>query len=295
MRNEENKSMSINENDVNLSPEPAEKEILPRKRKIIKNNQLTVSVCIVCAAFMTWFVWRVMFNPLFDGAWHMKYNGSYIETYDTAEEGLDKDPSATSDIAEREIKFSQNLTYEFLDDGVCRVTLGSMSVEGTYDYGVTEQYGRVLSASVVYEYSPIFYGIYKIKTQGNIFTGRSMNLEEIPSEYETENNLLGTPENITLVRGKGELELEQIEDPEYDERLYGSWHDDGSNVTFEFTEDGHMIRSTSDGVSMDHIYTITEDNVIFAKYVVDREESYEIRYEFKNGTLYLNDTEMRKL
>ncbi len=294
MKKENNEAKTSSESDVIESSEKIEKEIRPRRRKIIRNRQLLFSVCIVCAVFAGWFVWRVFFNPLIDGTWHMKYNGVYTETYDIAEESGGIDVSATDDIAEREVKFSEDLTYEFLKDGVCRVTLGSMTVEGTYEAGTTKDYGNVLSANVVYEYSPIFYGVYKYTASGNIFTGRHLTLEEIASEFEEE-NLDVVPENVTLDRGKGELGMEPIKDAKIDERLIGKWHDDTNDVTFEFTEDGHMIRTTSDGVSMDHLYSVVSDNAIFAKYVVDTEESYDIGYEYKNGTLYINEVEMRKI
>lgn len=252
--------------------ESEEKPLLPRKRRILKNNQLLITACLTCAAVLALIVWGVFFDQSVIGTWHYTLEAE-ASTADT--------PEDTSDEAD----ITRVIEYEFRKDGTCDVTLGTMTVSGSYQLASDEDMGNLLSAAVYYGYSPVFYGTYTYKVTGNVFTGKKLILE----------NAYYAEEPQTLVKGAAKELLTPFENKKIDDRLTGKWYDSENDITYEFTSDGEMIRSTSNGLSVRHLYTIMQDNIILAKYYSEGEESYTYGYEFQDDHLYIDGFIMTKL
>ena len=252
-----------------------EKPLLPRKRKIVKNNQLAISLCLVIVALAVLFVWKAFFNHSLTGKWYYVHDGEYSETLD--------DPVASNDPIEQVTNFTQRVVYEFDDDGTCSVTLGTMSVTGGYSTYQTED-GTVLSASVYYQYMPLLYGSYKYDITGNIFTGRKLIIHGTDSSSD-----------IVLEQGEGQNPLKRYEDEKLDERLTGKWKDPEFEQYYTFTNDGHMIIEIEGRLRIDHVYTVFDDGLLLTKYYADTEQTYSYSYSFDDGDLSINGTKLMKI
>ena len=253
----------------------AEKPLKPRKRMITKNNQLVISFFIVICALLTLFVWKAFFDNSLTGQWFYVHDGEYTESLD--------DPIESNDPIEMVNKYSQRVIYEFMDDGTCSVTLGTMSVTGSYSTIQTED-GNMLSASVYYQSMPLLYGSYRYNLSGNIFTGRKLTIFGSDSIYD-----------IVLEQGVGDDPLQRYEDEKLDERLTGKWKDSTYNQYYTFTDDGHMILEINDRLKIEHVYTILEDGVILTRYYADTEQTYTYNYSFEDGELTINGSKMLKV
>ncbi len=267
---EENQSVS----DTNNADE---KPVMPRKRKITKNIQMWVTAGIACFALLFLIIWKLFFNQSILGAWNYNMEGSYTETYDAAESG---------DLpGEVKKEYSQRICYEFTNQNECIVTLGTMSVPGSFEMASTEEYGNVVSIYVANNGTPVVYGSFKYEITGNAFTGRKLQLTNV--SYDDDTQIFNS--------GKGDYPISPFEDAKIDDKLTGSWYDEKNALTYEFTSDGKMIRTSDGGLCVEHYYTVMQDNVILAKYAVDSEQSETYSYEFKDDDLYIDNYELIKL
>ncbi len=255
------------------------KPVLPRKRKITKNIQLYVSCGVVICAVLTLIVWSLFFDQNIIGEWHYNAEGSYTETSD------DPEAAESADDASETKEYNESITYEFTDDGVCRVTLGSMTLEGTYQLASTKDDGNLMSVNVVYNYSPVFYGTYVYKVKGNPFTGKKLVLTDRYSSSEDQ----------ILEEGAAEDLLVPFENGELDENLTGEWYDPVNEITYQFTPDGYMIRSTSDGFTIRNVYTVMSEGVLLVTYYSDKEQSDTLSYQYNDGVLAIDGYELTKI
>lgn len=254
-----------------------QKPILPRKRKIVKNNQLIIVLCITIVTFITAVVWSVFFNRDITGSWYYIHTGEYTESPDT----ISKDDTDIKPITHT---YTQRVCYSFDDDGVCTVTLGSMSVKGPYQI-MNSGKDSMISAGVYYQTTPLLYGNYNYTVSGNIFTGRKLTLY-------IEN---GDKSEIIMDRGDGDFSLQRFEDEKLDERLYGRWKNPDVNEYFTFKDDGHMILEIDNTIVVDHVYTVM-DGVVLAKYETDSEQSFSYNFSFDDqGRFMLNGSIMEKV
>lgn len=248
-------------NNVQTESSKTEKPVLPRKRKIIKNYQLPVTIGIVLVALLTVVVWNLFFDQTITGSWHYIKDGSYTETYD--------EPTATPDgVASVTTDYSQRVCYEFTQDGECIVTIGTTSIAGQYALYTTEE-SRILSAYVFNNYTAVMYGNYTYEVKGNIFTGKKLIITDMYSG-----------EAIELEEGEGESPLTPFEKAELDDRFTGKWRDDERGLTYEFTSDGYLTITTDDGMIVEHVYTIVEEGSMLVKYYGNSENSYSFVYSF---------------
>ncbi len=252
-----------------------EKPLLPRKRKIVKNNQLPITIGIVVAILLALFVWKAFFNNSLTGQWFYVHDGQYTETLDN--------PIETGDSIENINKYSQRVVYEFTDDGKCSVTLGTMSVMGGYSTYQTEN-GSILSANVYYQYMPLLYGSYKYDLSGNMFTGRKLTIFG--------NN---DDSNILLKQGEGHNPLKRYDDEKLDDRLTGKWKDPDYEQYYTFTKDGHFIMEIEGHLRIDHVYTVFDEGILKTKYYADTEQTYTYNYSFDDGELTFNGIKLIKV
>lgn len=265
---------SETENAVDTAKE--EKPILPRKRKIVKNVQLPIVLAIFAVALLSVIVWKMFFDQSIVGEWYYIAEGEYVETLDS--------PIESEDEASITHQYSQRVVYDFREDGVCVVTLGTTSVEGSYDLYSSAD-GNVLSAYVVYQYTPLLYGSFNYKVTGNVFTGRKLVLSDVYGEgYE-----------LVLEPGEGESPLEAYEDVEIEERLIGTWRDENYGITFEIKSDGFMVCSTDDGLIIEYAYTKFEEGTLLLKSYGDSEQAQTYTYSFDGDKTYINGSEVNKI
>ena len=274
IRDEENLTNHITENEPESEEE---KPLLPRKRKIVKNVQLPIVFGIFLAVLITAVVWSLFFNQTITGTWYYINNGEYTETFDS--------PTESSDEPEEIVhEYTQRVCYEFNEGGECIVTLGTMSVMGQYDLYSTDD-SHMLTAAVIYQSTPPLYGSYNYKVEGNAFTGKKLII-----------SAAGSDEEITLQEGKGENPLTPYEDFKGDDRLVGTWRDDDVGVDYTFTADGYFTRSSDDGLSIEHAYTVIDDGAIMTKYFGDSEQNYSYTYSFDdNNNLSINGEALTKV
>ena len=269
------------EKDINTENEENEEAVIkPRKRKIMRNTQLVVTAAIVLAMLLFVVIWQLFFNQSLVGKWHYTAAGEYEETFDNPDTSDKAEPVITN-----KESYSETMVYEFDENGVCRVSLGTMTIEGTYELMVTENEGNIISANVYMDSSPVFFGTYAYKVKGNVFSGKKLELTNVYYEDSTQ----------VLEQGGEEPELLPIENTVTDPKLTGTWYDNANDITYEFTEDGYMIRTTGDGMTVKHTYGILQDNVILTKYIARGEQSYTYSYEFVDDKLYIDGFEVKKV
>lgn len=254
-----------------------EKPLLPRKRKIVKNVRLPIVFGIFLAALITALTWKLFFNQTITGTWYYINDGEYTETFDSPTESSDEPEEVTH-------SYTQRVCYEFNDNGECIVTLGTMSVVGQYDLYSTDD-SRMFTAAVIYQYTPLLYGSYNYRIEGNSFTKKKLVI-----------SAAGSDEELTLQEGEGESPLKPYDDFKGDDRLKGTWRDDDVGVEYEFTADGYFTRRSDDGLIIEHTYSVIDDGVIMTKYFGDTEQNYSYTYSFDDdNNLSINGTALKKI
>lgn len=279
-KNDSQKDEDIKEAYDNMeseSPDEQVKTVLPRKRKIIKNVRMPIMILIVLAAFLTAVVWKLFFDQTLIGKWYYIDNGSYTESFDLPVESTDAPDEITHD-------YTQRVCYEFTDDGECIVTLGTMSVKGSYSLYSTDS-SNMFTAFVSYQETSLLYGSYHFKITGNAFKEKQLILSTPQSDEE-----------LVLKEGEGESPLRKFDDFKGDDKLVGTWYDETNDITYEFTSDGYFTRSSGDGLSIEHTYTIFEDGVLLTRYYSDTEQSFSYMYTFDaDHNLVINDETLKKI
>ncbi len=267
----------VEDNKESDAPEEQIKTVLPRKRKITKNVRLPIMIIIVLAAFLTAVVWTLFFDQTLIGKWYYIEDGSYTESFDLPTESTDTPDSVTHN-------FTQRVCYEFTDDGQCIVTLGTMSVKGTYNLYSTDN-SNMFTALVSYKDTSLLYGSYHFKITGNAFKEKKLILSTQKSNEE-----------LVLTEGEGENPLRKFDDFKGDDKIVGTWYDETNDITYEFTSDGYFTRSSGDGLSIEHTYTIFEDGVILTRYYSDSEQSFSYMYKFDaDNNLVIDDNTLKKI
>ncbi|MBQ3969621.1 MAG: hypothetical protein II685_03940 [Clostridia bacterium] len=286
---DEQNDRTVAENENEKAQKNEEKPLLPRKRRIVKNVRFPIMLGILAAVFLTAIVWKVFFDNSVVGVWSYVQNGEYVETFDAPSETEDAPEPVTT-------RYKQNVSYEFKENGDCIVTLGTMSVPGRYTIYTSES-GSMISASVTYQNTVLLYGNYKYQVKGNMFTGKKLVISGLDPNGD-----------VTLEPGEGEDGLTPFDDPKYDGRLVGKWRDSQYELEYEFTDDGHMIRTGDDGLTVKHVYTVfdneetdsdtletTKTSFILVKYIGDTEQNYTYNYEFVDDTLYIDGSKLEKI
>lgn len=255
-----------------------------RKRKILKNNPLPITAAIVLVALLSIFAWKLFFDRTVTGEWNYISESEVADTYDTAESG---DTPETDDTATVTVK--ESVTYEFKTDGTCTATVGTVTVPGTYGVGVDENGRNILSVSIIYDYTPVLYGNYPYRIEGNIFTGRRFVF------CDDEGNAL-----LTLERGRSQNQLDTFDEYRIADKLIGEWRNNDAGATYRFDDDGYMYLYVDGGLEYKMAYTVVGDDLdqagtVLCKFLSAGEQSYSYPYMFVDGVLYFNNIELTEL
>lgn len=258
----------------------------PRKRKLVKNCPLPIVLVIVIIAALSILVWKSFFDDTIVGTWSCVQVSEVTETYDTAE-AVDTADTADSSIKETTKTYEEPISFTFNNDNTCKATVGTVSIPGSYQLAVDENGNKILSVSIIYSYSPLLYGNYPYKIEGNIFTGRKLSIINSAGEAIYE-----------LDRGEQESVLTPFDEFKSDPAIVGEWKSDDLGATYKIEENGTMYLIGDTGIEYKMAYTVMEtdnQNAILCKYESFGEQSYSYAYSIEDNILYMNGEPFTKL
>ena len=265
--------------DINGSEDKAllSAEAPPKKSPVLQRTIL-ISLAIVAAAILVTVVCRLFF---FNGALNTDFFGNSKATVWHYTEANDSTADEATD-------YDYNLTF---DNGRLTVDVGTMQIVGSYTIKhITEDDAAVIkdgdskigTSMMVIENTIKFDGRYTYDVSGNMFTGKTMTLQNLSNEkkvFEFDSDAAEMPK------------IEQNGDFKKDEKLIGNWEyvDELGSINYEFTDDGYFTRTdklvdmieTVNGTytCKDGIFNYTMD--FGGLNVVSR------RYEFKDDSLII--------
>ena len=250
----------------------------PAKKSHVLQRTIIISLAIVAAAILVTVVCRLFF---FNSALDTDFFGNSKATvwhYTEANEST----------ADEATDYDYNLTF---DNGRLTVDVGTMQITGSYTIKhITEDDAAVIkdgdskigTSMMVIENTIKFDGRYTYDVSGNIFTGKTMTLQNLSNEkkvFEFDSDAAEMPK------------IEQNGDFKKDEKLIGNWEyvDELGSINYEFTDDGYFTRTdklvdTIQAVNgtytcKDGIFNYTMD--FGGPNVISR------RYEFKDDNLII--------
>ena len=265
--------------DINGSEDKAllSAEAPPKKSPVLQRTIL-ISLAIVAAAILVTVVCRLFF---FNSALDTDFFGNSKATVWHYTEANDSTADEATD-------YDYNLTF---DNGRLTVDVGTMQIVGSYTIKhITEDDAAVIkdgdskigTSMMVIENTIKFDGRYTYDVSGNMFTGKTMTLQNLSNEkkvFEFDSDAAEMPK------------IEQNGDFKKDEKLIGNWEyvDELGSINYEFTDDGYFTRTdklvdmieTVNGTytCKDGIFNYTMD--FGGLNVVSR------RYEFKDDSLII--------
>lgn len=275
----DDKKINSDEND-NFSAKDSDNETVaekPRKRKIIKNNPFPIIITIILVLLVFLLVWKFFFDKSLTGTWHYFDTYEVTETYDVAETA----DTATYDTAVRE--YTEKIVYNFNSDGSCEASIGAWTIPGEYSIYEDESGNPAVFISIIYQYQPVVYGSFNYEVKGNVFTGRSLILND---NYGLEQ---------TFSQGRGEELLKPFSDFEVDTALVGKWTNEEEGMTWTFDEKGYMVLTTSEGYVIEHVYTTMENSFVLSKTYNQQEESYSYYYAVDGDKLDFNGSYYKRV
>lgn len=233
------------------------------KKKRLIQVPIIISIVIVLAVAASFFVYKSFFNTSIVGSWVVKDTS----TADEASLGDDNTPKSY---------------YTFKEDGTASITIGSMSMVGTYSLVEnTEDGTRSLQAYI----PSVMQGEFQFEISGNAFTGRTLVLTDTyyGQSHEFASEKLIIPE------------LEPADDFKADEKLVGTWtYDDGMNkLSYEFRKDGTASINQMDTLFAEGVYSLKENQIII-KYMAYEESEMIINYVYDNNALIIDGYRFEK-
>lgn len=232
-----------------------EAPVAVKKKKLIQ-VPIIISIVILLAVVASFFVYKSFFNTSIVGSWIVK------DTSTADEATLNEDVPKSY--------------YTFEDDGKASITIGSMSMVGTYSLTESEEDGTL--ALEVYIPS-VMQGTFQYEISGNAFTGRTLVLTDTyyGQSYEFESAKLVIPE------------LKPSDDFKADEKLVGTWtYDDGYNkLSYDFRADGTATINQMDMLYAEGVYSFTDEKIVI-KYMAYEESEMIINYMFDNNALIID-------
>lgn len=226
------------------------------KKKGLLQVPIIISIAILLVVVLGFLVYKCFFNTSIVGTWSVKN-------------------TATSDeasLAEDTLKSY----YTFDKDGEASITIGSMSMVGTYSLAESEEDG---SLTVEIYIPSVMQGSFQYTVSGNAFTGRTLILTDTyyGQSYEFEGTDLVIPE------------LKPADDFKTNDELVGTWtYDDGYNkLSYDLRADGTATINQMDMLFAEGVYTYTDSQIIIT-YMAYEESEMVINYMFDNDALIID-------
>ena len=248
------------EDDLGISKEidysvDYEAPVAVKKKQLIQ-VPIVISIVILLAVIASFFIYKSFFNTSVVGSWTVKNTASADEA------SLDTDAPKSY--------------YTFKDNGEASITIGSMSMVGTYSLTENEKDGT--HAIEVYIPS-VMQGTFQYEVSGNAFSGRTLVLTDTyyGQSYEFESAKLEIPK------------LEPDDDFKVNDELVGTWtYDDGYNkLSYEFRADGTATINQMDMLFAEGVYNYTDDKITI-RYMAYDESEMIINYMFDKGALIID-------
>lgn len=226
------------------------------KKKRLIQAPIVISIVILLAVVASFLIYKGFFNTSVVGSWTVKNTAS-------ADEAVQDTDAPKS-------------YYTFKDNGEASITIGSMSMVGTYS--LTENQEDGTNAIEVYIPS-VMQGAFQYEVSGNVFSGRTLVLTDTyyGQNYEFESANLVIPE------------LKPEDNFKADEKLVGTWtYDDGYNkLSYEFRKDGTASINQMDMLFAEGVYSFTDEKIVI-KYMAYDESEMVINYMFDKDKLIID-------
>lgn len=226
------------------------------KKKRLIHAPIIISIVILLAVVASFFIYKGFFNTSVVGSWTVKNTAS-------ADEAVQDTDAPKS-------------YYTFKDNGEASITIGSMSMVGTYS--LTENQEDGTHAIEVYIPS-VMQGAFQYEVSGNVFSGRTLVLTDTyyGQNYEFESANLVIPE------------LKPEDNFKANEKLVGTWtYDDGYNkLSYEFRKDGTATINQMDMLFAEGVYSFTDEKIVI-KYMAYDESEMVINYMFDKDKLIID-------
>ena len=233
------------------------------KKKRLIQVPIIISIVIVLVVAASFFVYKSFFNTSIVGSWTVKNTASA----DEASLGNDS---------------SQKSYYTFKEDGTASITIGSMSMVGTYSLVENKEDGSLSLEAYI---PSVMQGTFNFEISGNAFTGRTLVLTDTyyNQSYEFESAELVIPK------------LKPADDFKADEKLVGTWtYDDGYNkLSYNFRKDGTATVNQMDMLYAEGVYSVTDKQIV-VKYMAYEESEMIIDYIYKDNALIIDGYEFVK-
>ena len=251
--------LGLNELDYSVDYEAP---VAVKKKKLIQ-VPIIISMVILLVVVSSFFVYKSFFNTSIVGSWIVK-------------------DTATADEASAGADNAQVSYYTFKEDGTASITIGSMSMVGTYSLVENAEDGTLSLDAYI---PSVMQGTFQFEISGNLFTGRTLVLTDTyyGQSYEFESAKLVIPE------------LKPADDFKADEKLVGTWtYDDGMNkLSYEFRKDGTASINQMDMLYAEGVYSLKENQIIL-KYMAYEESEMIINYTYEENALIIDGYRFEK-
>lgn len=218
-----------------------------------KSKALPITIIIICVvlvlAIAAGAVYIFMFSkPSLNGTWEMI-------TYSDAETGETLTGDDITDDAEKNV-----LYYTFTDDSmIMEQSTNEFRGKQEQKVSITNNEDGSYNVLITSDTSGMeFTIVYKCVTDGNLFTGETMQLN---IEDESGTALTTEAVELTKVSSVKYEEITKIENFKYDEKLKGNWLNSDYGYTYIFDEDG-IFTVKSDGMEQSFPYLIKESQIL---------------------------------
>ncbi len=233
------------------------------KKKRLIQVPIIISIVIVLVVVASFFVYKSFFNTSIVGSWTVKN-------------------TASADEASLEGDNAQKSYYTFKEDGTASITIGSMSMVGTYSLVENKEDGSLSLEAYI---PSVMQGTFEFEISGNAFTGRTLVLTDTyySQSYEFESAELVIPK------------LKPADDFKADEKLVGTWtYDDGFNkLSYNFRKDGTATINQMDMLYAEGVYSVTDKQIVVT-YMAYEESEMIIDYIYKDNALIIDGYEFVK-
>lgn len=184
----------------------------PKKKRLIMKT-IVISAVIVCVTLIATLVFALFFNNGITGQWHLVY------TYNVISNDATEDEASTVDV---------DYIFDFKGDNTVTATVGTVTGKGTYQYFKNDDGNMVMTLDLLdpATQNSFYSGEFTAKTEGNIFTGRTLSLT-VPDvsdfEYKFDKKMPDAPK------------LDKPEKAETNEGLTGTWVFKNELMTYTYT------------------------------------------------------------
>lgn len=237
--------------DAVFSEENNEDNLQTKKKNHFIQVPIIISLIIVVGVALGFLVFKCFFNTSIVGAWAIE---DITESEATADEAS-----------------SSKVYYVFEDDGVLSLSYGTVKYVGSYTLSGNEVTMDITSANL--------YATFEFSVTGNVFTGRTLTLEN--STYDAE---------YTFHSAKVKVPKLKVDDDfKPNDKLTGEWnfYNGIYDYVYDFKSDGTVSINQNEMLFIEGVYNCTDD-IITIRFYADSEQRTELKYEVDDDSLIID-------